>query len=76
MDICLTESPNGVIITPSSIHGMLWLQTHFETTHWDSISKSQVLIQKDDAKFLSQDAETAGIVVTFIPSFANSKKFY
>ena len=45
---------------------MLWLQTHFESMHWDTISNGLVIIPSKDAKMLSEDATNAGINVSFI----------
>ncbi len=66
MDISLSSTRSGSLIEPQSIHGMLWLQTHFETNHWESISKGLVIIPAEDAKMLSEDAILAGLNVNFI----------
>ena len=76
MDIILTESEFGVLIKPSSIHGILWLQTHFESSHWSSICNNQVIIEEENAKLLAKDAKTAGIQVNFVPTCSNLKKLY
>ena len=75
MDISLSNKPNGTQIKPTSIHGILWLQTHFESDHWDLIAKSQVKIQRNCAENLAEDALQAGISVDFLPSFSNLKNF-
>ncbi|MBW3042636.1 hypothetical protein [Prochlorococcus marinus] len=74
MDICLFEKRNGTQIEPNSIHGMLWLQTHFETSHWESISNNLVLIPTKDAHMLCEDAMNAGINVNFIHSLTQIDK--
>ena len=74
MDIRLSENRNGTQIEPSSIHGMLWLQTHFETDHWESISKGLVIIPPKDAQILKKDATQAGINVNFINSLSQIDK--
>ena len=66
MDIDLSDNKNGTQIRPISVHGMLWLQTHFESMHWDTISNGLVIIPTKDAKMLSEDATNAGINVNFI----------
>ena len=65
MDICLSnvDSKCNKSITPSSIHGMLWLQTHFEDEQWEALSESRVIISEIDAKLLCQDADLAGLKV-------------
>ena len=65
MDICLSNVDNkfNKSITPSSVHGMLWLQTHFEDEQWEALSESRVIISENDAKLLRQDADLAGLKV-------------
>ena len=66
MDISLSDNKNGTQTRPVSVHGMLWLQTHFESMHWDTISNGLVIIPSKDAKMLNEDATKAGINVSFI----------
>tara|TARA_B100000700_G_scaffold308523_1_gene386371 strand:+ start:4634 stop:4861 length:228 start_codon:yes stop_codon:yes gene_type:complete len=70
MDISLSDKRNGVQIKPISVHGMLWLQTHFESNHWESISDGLVIIPTKDAQMLGEDATKAGINVNFINSLS------
>ena len=74
MDIRLFDKGNGTQLEPSSIHGMLWLQTHFESNHWEAISNGLVIINSDDAKMLAEDALNAGINVNFINSLSQIEK--
>ena len=74
MDISLSEKRNGTQIEPMSVHGILWLQTHFESDHWESLSNGLVLIPTNDAKMLGQDAKQAGINVSFINSLSQLDK--
>ena len=74
MDISLTDKRNGTQIEPISIHGILWLQTHFESMHWESLSNGLVIIPSKDAKMLGEDAEQAGINVSFINSLSQLEK--
>ena len=60
MDIWLIGTGDSIQIRPASIHGMLWLQTHFEDAHWDALATSQVRLPQMDAEALSQDAKNAG----------------
>ena len=66
MDISLSNELNGTQIKPASIHGILWLQTHFESEHWESISNGQVIVPIQDAEMLGGDAQNAGLNVNFI----------
>ena len=74
MDISLSDKRKGTQIEPRSIHGILWLQTHFESDYWESISNGLVIIPTNDAKILLQDAEMAGININFINSLSQSDK--
>ena len=74
MDISLSNKRNGAQIKPTSIHGILWLQTHFESEHWESISNGQVIIPRQDAEMLGGDAQNAGLNVNFINSLIQIDK--
>ncbi len=74
MDISLSDKRNGTQITPLSVHGILWLQTHFESDHWESISNGLVIIPEKDAQNLGEDAKEAGLNVNFINSLSQIDK--
>ena len=74
MDISLSEKRIGTQIDPKSVHGILWLQTHFESNHWESISNGLVIIPNKDAKMLEEDARAAGLNVNFINSLSHTDK--
>ena len=63
MDICLVNIDNNSnkSLKPTSILGMLWLQTHFEDTQWKALSNNQVIISKENSKLLISDAISAGL---------------
>ena len=63
MDISLIKTLEGTQIIPSSIHGMLWLQTHFEEKHWDAIANEQVKLTNSDAIEISKDAQEGGLTL-------------
>ena len=63
MDISLNRTNKGSIINVKSIHGMLWLQIHFEAKYWDHIASDQVLIPNNDADELIFDAKKSGLVI-------------
>ena len=75
MDISLIKSEESSVISPTTIHGMLWLQTHFEDEFWEAISSQRVKISNEEASYLFQDAQSAGLEVAFIPTVVNSKNF-
>jgi len=65
MDICINNVDNksNKSLRPLTIHGMLWLQTHFENDQWQALAENKVIISEADAKLLSEDASLAGIVI-------------
>ena len=74
MDISLSDKRNGTLIEAVSVHGILWLQTHFESDHWDSLINGEVMIPCKDVPMLRQDAKQAGINVSFINSLSQLDK--
>ena len=69
MDIWLINAGEATQIQPKSIHGMLWLQTHFEEEHWDLIANDQVRIANNEALELMKDAKNAGLILNYLPTF-------
>ena len=65
MDICITNIDNQAnkLLRPLSIHGMLWLQTHFENNQWEALSNNKVIISEIDSKLLIEDANLAGVII-------------
>ncbi|MDC3119290.1 hypothetical protein OA503_06480 [Prochlorococcus sp. AH-716-K03] len=65
MDICLENIDNNLnkSINPTSVLGMLWLQTHFEDNQWEALSNDQVIISKENSKLLIKDAISAGLMI-------------
>ena len=68
MDIWLIGTDSGTHIRSTSVHGMLWLQTHFEEEHWESIADNLVKIPNLEARDLAEDATAAGININYLPS--------
>ena len=68
MDICLIIIDNNLnkSLKPTSVIGMLWLQTHFEDTQWEALSNNQVIISKESSKLLVKDATSAGLKIKLI----------
>ena len=65
MDISITNIDNqsNKSLKPLSIHGMLWLQTHFENDQWEALSNKKVIISEKDSKLLIEDANLAGVSI-------------
>ena len=68
MDICLVDIDNNSnkSLKPTSVIGMLWLQTHFEDNQWEALSNNQVIISKENSKLLVNDAISAGLNIKSI----------
>ncbi|ABX09512.1 hypothetical protein [Prochlorococcus marinus] len=74
MDICLIHTEECVQIRPSSIHGMLWLQTHFEDNQWEALALNQVKLPVSDVTMLNQDPQEAGLIINFVPALHKSNE--
>ena len=74
MDMLLVKSGEGAQVRPLSIHGMLWLQTHFESQHWEVLASSKVQLPSDDANALFKDAEKAGIQLSYFSEVSQNQK--
>ena len=68
MDICITNIDNqsNKSLRPLSIHGMLWLQTHFENDQWEALSNNKVIISEKDSELIVEDANLAGVKIESI----------
>tara|TARA_Y100001968_G_C18925132_1_gene511633 strand:+ start:276 stop:494 length:219 start_codon:yes stop_codon:yes gene_type:complete len=65
VDISFQPAGQAIEICPVSVHGMLWLQTHFESQYWVAISCNQVKLSKENAKELLKDATNAGVQISY-----------
>ena len=65
MDICLANIDNKLnkSIKPTSVLGMLWLQTHFENNQWEALYNNAVIISKENSELLVKDATNAGLKI-------------
>jgi hypothetical protein len=62
-DLSLTAKGDSYQLEPRSVMGMLWLQTHFETSTWDLICSGAVRLKADCCLHLCSDARDAGLNV-------------
>ena len=64
MDLIAKQVEPGLIqLFPSSIHAVLWLQTHFPQTEWDALLNSQAAFEDACFTTLMTDARRAGLNV-------------
>ena len=63
MDICLINIDNNLnkALKPTTVIGMLWLQTHFDNNQWEALSNNEVIISEENSKLLIKDATSAGL---------------
>ncbi len=68
MDICLIDIDNNLnkSLKPTSVFGMLWLQTHFENNQWDALCNDSVIISKENSELLIKDATSAGLNIELV----------
>ena len=64
MDLSLTGLGDSYRITARSVLGMLWLQTHFDASDWDSVCSGRARLHTDGVSSLCRDARQAGLQVT------------
>ena len=65
MDICLVNIDNNLnkSLKPTSVIGMLWLQSHFDNDHWEALSNNKVIVSQENSKLLVEDATRAGLTI-------------
>lgn len=65
-DLALIEIRQGFRLLPTSVHGLVWLQTHFESGSWPALAAGEVRLDVDSSKELVGDACNAGLRVARI----------
>ena len=78
MDICLVNIDNNLnkLLKPTSVIGMLWLQTHFENDQWEALSNNTVIISDENSKLLINDAMSAGLIIKSFSEFSKLDVFH
>ena len=64
MDLAIAVVNTDARLIPLTVHGLLWLQTHFETSQWDSLCSGRARLHTDGLNALCRDAREAGLHVT------------
>ena len=77
MDICLANINNNLnkSLKPTSVLGMLWLQTHFDNEQWEALSNNEVIISNENSKLLVEDATRAGLKIESFSSLSKLDVF-
>ncbi len=64
MDLVAQSLQNGMtLVSPHSVHGMLWLQTHFTQDDWEALSDGRAALNQESVDELLVDARSAGLSV-------------
>ena len=64
LDLVARRSPKGTLaVSPASVHGMLWLQTHFAKESWEALARGQAVFSQDCFDELLNDARSAGLKI-------------
>lgn len=74
MDLTLVPLDQGIRLLPTSILGLLWLQTHFGKRHWEQLAGGITRIDRVSADQLLQDAERGGLRVAVLPALRSSTR--
>jgi hypothetical protein len=51
---------------------MLWLQIHFENSHWDLLAKGMAVVDADSSQALCADALASGLRVSQLERIKSS----
>ena len=68
MDLAMAGVGSSYRLLPTSVLGLAWLQTHFETNTWELICSGAVRLQAACVEELCRDASQAGLAVFRIPA--------
>ena len=64
LDLVAQSLQNGMtLVSPHSVHGMLWLQTHFTQDDWEALSDGRAALSQESVDELLVDARSAGLNV-------------
>ena len=64
VDLAIAVVNRDARLVPLTVHGLLWLQTHFDTSEWDVVCSGQARLQSDGIHALCRDAQRAGLRVS------------
>ena len=72
LDLIASRLDQGLVqVTPSSVHGVFWLQTHFPAENWDALLSGQAAFGLDCIDELINDARQGGLNVSWETSVTN-----
>ena len=71
MDLRLISEGQAFRLQPESGHGMLWLQTHFEKSHWELLAEGLATLSPANVDELIEDASNAGLNLSPLPALSS-----
>lgn len=71
MDLRLISEGQAFRLQPESVHGMLWLQTHFEQSHWELLAEGLATLSPANVDELIEDASNAGLNLSPLPALSS-----
>ena len=71
MDLRLISEGQAFRLQPESVHGMLWLQTHFEKSHWELLAEGLATLSPVNVDELIEDASNAGLNLSPLPALSS-----
>lgn len=63
IDLDIVSGDIHAEVKATTIHGILWLQTHFDNSEWDTIASGTFMVSALTLSELQQDAQDAGLNV-------------
>ena len=73
MDLSLISEGQAFRLQPESVHGMLWLQTHFEMSHWELLTEGLATVSHSNADELIEDASNAGLNLSPLTALSSQR---
>ncbi|NKB74304.1 MAG: hypothetical protein GKR83_07270 [Synechococcus sp. s2_metabat2_7] len=71
MDLRLISEGQAFRLQPESVHGMLWLQTHFAKSHWELLAEGLATLSPANVDELIEDASNAGLNLSPLPALSS-----
>lgn len=64
MDLAIASGGTNARLVPLTVHGVLWLQTHFESGEWEALCSGRARLNPKGLSLLCRDASQAGLSVS------------
>ena len=64
-DLRFNYTDFGIVCSPGTVHGMLWLQTHFADEDWEALAAGEGFLDEQSAALVANDADLSGLRIFF-----------